>query len=162
MDDAMNTATAATARARRSATREDGDDEVKAVKAASEQPMGGVERRDSAYATPVATRGGAGQTEWSTSPSSNSFVSPKTPPGSQYCEMLYRAWPAIARDVGERVRAFEAFAETIERVAEELKTLEAEEGVRITLVQVFAELAQHSGIFEVVSTPPDERTSSPI
>jgi hypothetical protein len=140
----------ATPRARRSAKREktrDGDEEQAA------------ENR-TAYATPVATRGGAERTEWATA--SSDSASPRTPPVCNFANMLFRAWPEMSRDVKKRVEAFEALAATIERIEEEIQKLQEEERVTVTLVQVFAALAEHAGIFDILRTPQDECASPHI
>jgi hypothetical protein len=140
----------ATPRARRSAKREktrDGDEEQAA------------ENR-TAYTTPVATRGGAERTEWATA--SSDSASPRTPHVCNFANMLFRAWPEMSRDVEKRVEAFEALAATIERIEEEIQKLQEEERVTVTLVQVFAALAEHAGIFDILRTPQDERASPHI
>ena len=131
----------ATPRARRSAKREktrDGDEEQAA------------ENR-TAYTTPVATRGGAERTEWATASSDSAL--PRTPPVCNFANMLFRAWPEMSRDVEKRVEAFEALAATIERIEEEIQKLQEEERVTVTLVKVFAALAEHAGIFDILRTP---------
>ena len=152
-----------TTRARRSAaTMELDDDDARAF--SEPRGEGPLERNDAACTTPVATRGGAGQSASANPMVSSDSGTPETPGGDpharEFANMLFESWPHMSDDVDERVKEFEAFAKTILRVIKELEKLR-EEGVSdVTFVKVYAELARHAGIHDIRLTPKNERSKS--
>lgn len=157
----MNTAAAAasTLRARRSATREetrDGEDEKAPT-------MVGLRRSDTAYATPEATRAGAGSRASKTAPLSTSetpeAMTPPTPAVIKLADALFESWPDFSQDEAKRMDAGKKHALVVEGIFAEINRMRDEDGSTITLADVYCEFMQNPALGDIRLTPRDERAS---